>query len=346
VVNTRFLLCIAAVFVVNSHLESFYPKPAFAGDGLIGYGVFFFVSGLGLALSSRRKMRPFHEFYWRRFIRIYPTVWLITIPTAIIADLYSAPDKMPFFHMKYSDYVFKFIWPTENTFVAPLMICYIILYALLRMRPPKSILITIVFLLMPFGWIWTVVHAYGREIYELPLGAWMWRIAYCQILLFGAWLGFHMPRSKSLTYRRFLSDCIGFVLLLGVFIFLKSQMNSGILIDWYPSLFFFVAGMLWLLFRIACNPQLIKILGALGPISFLIQLLGACCLEVYFVHVLLVSWNWLEALRFPLNILLLWILLIPLSYFAERIVSWIRSGCRQFTWNIPSAAGEIWGQSP
>jgi peptidoglycan/LPS O-acetylase OafA/YrhL len=51
-VNTRFLLFIAAVFVVNSHLEAFYPNPVLAGDGLIGYSLFFFVAGLGLALSG------------------------------------------------------------------------------------------------------------------------------------------------------------------------------------------------------------------------------------------------------------------------------------------------------
>ena len=95
-VNTRFLLFVAAVFVVNSHLESFYPNRSLAGDGLIGYGVFFFVSGLGLALSSRVKVRPFPEYYWRRIVRIYPTLWLMTIPAAIIRDLIYAPARMPY----------------------------------------------------------------------------------------------------------------------------------------------------------------------------------------------------------------------------------------------------------
>ena len=324
-INKRFLLCVGAVFVVNSHLEAFYPNRALAGDGLIGYGVFFFVAGLGLALSSRQKMRPFHEYYWRRIARIYPTLWFITIAAAIARDLYYEPARMPFFHLKITDYVFKFIWPTENTFVAPLMVCYIILYILLRLRPPKSILTAILILVAPFGWIWTIEHSYGGEIYTRPLGAWMWHIAYLQVLLLGAWAGFHLPRSESLTKRRFAIDGAVFMLLLGIYIFAKYNFNSGVHRDLYPILFFFLAAMLWLLLRIACNPQLARVLNALGPGALLINLLGACCLELYFVHVLLLPWPWLISLRFPLNILLLWVLLIPLSYLAERIVNWMKT---------------------
>jgi peptidoglycan/LPS O-acetylase OafA/YrhL len=338
-INTRFLLCIAAIFVVNSHLENFYPKPSFAGDGLIGYGVFFFVSGLGLALSSKRKLRPFHEYYWRRFIRIYPTVWLITIPAAVITDLIYEPARMPFFHLKVMDYVYKFIWPTENTFVGPLMICYIILYVLLKLHPPKSLMAAILILMVPFVWIWMSTHSYGRDIYTHPIGWWLWRVAYCQILLFGAWLGFHNPAPESLTKRRFWGDCTGFVFLLVVYVIAKYSFNAGKFSDLYPILFFFVAAFSWLLFRIACNPQLGKIVAALGPGAFLVNLLGACCLEVYFVHVLLISWPWLSALRFPMNILMLWVFLIPLSYLSERIVAWIRSGLRRFSWQLPPSAG-------
>jgi peptidoglycan/LPS O-acetylase OafA/YrhL len=336
-VNTRFLLFIAAVFVVNSHLEFFYPNPSMAGDGLIGYGIFFFVSGLGLSLSCKRKLRPFPEYYWRRFIRIYPTLWLITIPADIIKQMISSPGRMAFLHQKPSYYILKFLWPTENTFVGPLMVCYLILYLLLWLRPPKSILVAILILVAPFAWIWALVHPYGRNIYMHPIGTWMWRIAYCQILLLGAWFGYHLPRSTSLTRRRFFVDSIGLIFLLGSYIFAKSRFNSGSFADLYPTLFLFLAGMLWLLLRIACNPQLAGVLALLGPGAVLVDLIGACCLEVYFVHIFLVSWPWLVASRFPLNILLLWILLVPLCYLTERIVSWIRSGCREFSWRIPPA---------
>jgi hypothetical protein len=259
---------------------------------------------------------------------------LIIIPAAIIKDFLYAPGQMPFFHQKFIDYIYKYIWPTENTFVGPLMICYIILYLLLLRRPSQSILAAILILLAPLGGIWFMAYSYGSDMVSHPAGWWLWRIAFLQILLLGAWLGFHLPDSKLLTKRRLFQDSAGFLLVLGAYIFVKYMFNSGHFSYLYPLLFFIVACMLWWLFRIACNPHLAGILMALGPAAFLINLLGACCLEVYFVHDLLISWRWLASLMFPLNILLLWIFLIPLAYLAERIVSWIRSGCRRFSWRL------------
>jgi peptidoglycan/LPS O-acetylase OafA/YrhL len=328
------------VFVVNSHLESFYPNPAFAGDGLIGYSLFFFVSGLGLTLSSKKQLRSFRDYYWRRFIRIYPTLWLLTIPPLIIKSIIHAQRPIPFFHQNFVDYLYNYLWPTENTFVGPLMVCYVILYLLLRHRPQKTILIAILALLAPLIGIWLMTHSLGRDMGSHPVGWWLWRIAFLQILLLGAWLSFHLPESKSLTKRRLFLDGAAFLVILCIYIFLKYAFNTGHFSDFYPLLFFIVAGMLWPLFRISCNPHLNEILLPRNPTGVLINLLGTCCLEIYFVQDLLISWHWLSSRTFPFNILLLWILLIPSAYLAERIVSWIRSGFRDFSWKFPSS--ESW----
>src|SRR5689334_21784329 len=108
-VNTRVLSTLAAILIVNSHMEGYYPIPVLAGDGLFGYGLFFFIAGIGLGLSAKRDLRSFGPYYWRRFARIYPTYWLMRLGYAFVTNEWSTltPWKA----------LIVFVWPTENTFV-------------------------------------------------------------------------------------------------------------------------------------------------------------------------------------------------------------------------------------
>src|SRR3954463_12010645 len=118
-VNTRFLLAIAAILIVNSHLEAFYPVSYLAGDGLFGYGLFFFIAGIGLGLSAKRELRSFGDYYWRRIARVYPTYWLMRLTFAFVDG--DVVEMTPLSAAKI------FIFPTETTFIGALMVDYALL---------------------------------------------------------------------------------------------------------------------------------------------------------------------------------------------------------------------------
>src|SRR6266436_2591637 len=77
--NTLLLQAAAAVLIANSHLEGLYPKSWMAADGFIGNSMFFLLSGYGISLSLKSKPQSFPSYYWRRILRIYPTVWIVQV---------------------------------------------------------------------------------------------------------------------------------------------------------------------------------------------------------------------------------------------------------------------------
>lgn len=327
-VDTRFLLFLAVLLVVNSHLEAFYPRPYFAGDGLIGYALFFFVSGLGLALSAGRGLRSFPQYYYRRILRIYPTVWLVVIPEAIVTGAiltFSA-----------RDFVSRFIWPTHNTFVGPIMIDYALLYLALRPRSARFIAGVIAALAVPAVFIWVKVGHLGNGIYQDPLGIHLATIANFAAMLLGAYFGFRLPGRLG-TFRR---DAALLVVTLLAYIALKVSFIGGHHKSLYPTLYLLTFAMLYWLVRIACSTGLEDLLGRVRPAAFLINLLGVSCLEAYFVHdIIVVHWpGFAAALPCPLNVVALWCLVIPGAYALERLASWARTGFSRFSWRLDTSA--------
>lgn len=327
-IDTRFLLFCAVVLVVNSHMEAYYPRPYFAGDGLIGYALFFFVSGLGLALSAKRGTRSFFQYYYRRILRIYPTVWLVVIPEAIVTGAiltFSA-----------GDFVSRFVWPTHNTFVGPIMIDYALLYLALLPRSARFIAGTIAALAVPAVFIWIKVGHLGNGIYQDPLGIHLATIANFEAMLLGAYFGFRLPERLA-TFRR---DSALLMVTLLAYIALKYSFIGGHHKSLYPTLYLLTFAMLYWLLRMACSTGLERLQGRLRPVAFVINLLGVCCLEAYFVQdLVVVHWKGLAtALPCPLNVIALWCLVLPGSYVLERLASWARTGFSKLSWRLDTSA--------
>lgn len=327
-VDTRFLLFLAVLLVVNSHLEDYYPRPYLAGDGLIGYAIFFFVSGLGLALSAKRGMRSFPHYFYRRVLRIYPTVWLVVVPEAIVTGA--------LFAFSARELVWHFVYPTNNTFVGPIMIDYALLYFALLPRNPRVLAGIIVALAVPAVVIWIKVGHLGSGIYQDPLGIYLATIAYFEAMLLGAYAGFRLPERLG-TFGR---DAVLFFVTLGAYVALKLSFIGGHHKSLYPVLYLLTFVMLYWLVRIACSTGLQGLLGRARPLAFLVNLLGTCSLEAYFVHALIVvHWKaFATALPFPLNLVALWVLVIPGSFLLERVASWARTGFKKFTWRPDASA--------
>src|ERR1700722_17050247 len=125
--DTDFMRAAAALLICNSHLKYFYPFRWLAGDGLLGNSMFFFLSGFGIALSIKSIRLGFFSWYSRRIKRIYPAAALCTVFFYLL--LYHRwRDWHPL------DYVHAYIWPTPYDYVMLIMVVYIFIYGMLRIR--------------------------------------------------------------------------------------------------------------------------------------------------------------------------------------------------------------------
>jgi peptidoglycan/LPS O-acetylase OafA/YrhL len=321
--NTRFLLMAAALLIVNSHLEAYYPVPYLAGDGLLGLSLFFFISGIGVTLSAQRGMRSFYQYYWRRIMRIYPTLWLITIPAALIRGELAHATPLAL--------VERFIWPTANTFVGPLMVCYVLLYFVLRMQSAQLTLSLMLLLYLPqIPLIWTTAHS-DKSLVFTTAGLWIAWITNFQIMLLASFLALRLQKIRR---ERFVLDVTGCAVLSLTFIVMKFvfvRKQAGWL---FPLLYLNATVLFIFLFRIASSNELAAVLSRIRPVAFLIAFVGGCTLEIYFIQELLVPRPQLQHIRFPLNVLALWALLIPCAFLVQRIVAWMRTGFRKFDLTI------------
>ena len=106
-----FLRAMAAIFITNSHYVGVYPIDIIANGGLLGDVLFFSLSGFVL-INIRES---FLNWYRHRFLRIYPTIWIITT-FYIIFGFYNFND---FTFLNY------YIYPTYYHFIASIIVLYI-----------------------------------------------------------------------------------------------------------------------------------------------------------------------------------------------------------------------------
>ena len=82
------LLFIATCLITNSHFDTLYGSYSFLSTGgMIGNGLFFFVSGYTMYLSLQRiRINRNEIIFWftRRFVRIYPAYWVYLIVNQVV----------------------------------------------------------------------------------------------------------------------------------------------------------------------------------------------------------------------------------------------------------------------
>ena len=313
-INTRFLLAIAAVLIVNSHLEAFYPVSFLAGDGLFGYALFFFITGIGLGLSAKRELRSFKDYYWRRIARIYPTYWLFRITFAFLDNDFAKMTPRQAFKV--------FIFPTDPTFIGALMVDYVLLYLVLRKQDMNVIRKTIYWLMIPVAALWIYLIPQMHLMQAMSLDWLFAGLIDFQMMLMGCYLAAKVGPTRK---YRFGWDSVAIFGLFGVYVTMRLGLQRGSVPSVaYPVLFVFLAGIFYFLFQIACSYELEAILKRLPRLGQLITWIGICTLELYFVHERFKVFTWLQQIVFPLNILALWALSLPLAIVIEKQVTQFR----------------------
>lgn len=130
-----FLRALAAILITNSHYTGVYPIDILASGGLLGDVIFFALSGFVLVNIKE----DFLNWYKKRLIRIYPSIWIITL-VYIVLGFYT------FDNWSIGSY---FIYPTYYHFIASIVVLYVPYYFIVKnqyfkSRVPSIMLITFI----------------------------------------------------------------------------------------------------------------------------------------------------------------------------------------------------------
>jgi peptidoglycan/LPS O-acetylase OafA/YrhL len=313
-VNTRFLAAIAAALIVNSHLEAFYPVSYLAGDGLFGYGLFFFIAGIGLGLSAKKEQRPFRDYYWRRFARVYPTYWLFRLLFAVFDN--------DFAKMTPAKAFITFIFPTETTFIGALMVDYAILYFVLRPRDPELIKKTMYAFLLPVLGLWLYKLPEMHKLQAMSLNWLFSGFMQFEMMLLGAYMGATVGPTRK---YRFGWDSVAVMFFFAVYVVMRLGLQrSSVPASFYPLLFALLTLIFYFLFHIATSYELDAILKRVPRLAQLMTIIGVVTLELYFVHERFKTVTFLQEIVFPLNIVVFWAICLPIAVVVEKGVSAFR----------------------
>ncbi len=307
--DTALMRAAAALLIANSHLESFYPYPWLAGDGLIGNALFFFLSGFGIALGSHSRDRGFFRWYFRRIVRIYPSVILAVLLIQILLLRKPPPPTV-------SEYVRMFIFPTNYPFIGHVMVVYLVLFWLLK--PVSNIPLLIA----------TIACFVIEAIYAIPLvakwppgqhlalGQMEWGTHYFYftgIAYLGALVARLCPRPTWSFAASFVAITITFI----GYVALKLVMMRGHFAKEFFVLHLVTAVICLQLLQLSASNGTHSILKKIKPLGAFITLLAGITLEMYIIQSHTEYSSWMVSKGFPIDLIIFW----PVTIIAAVILA-------------------------
>jgi len=315
-IDTTIVRAIAALVVVNSHLEHFYPVRWLAADGLLGNSLFFLLAGYGLVRSAERGLQPFPKWYWRRVLRIYPALLIAGPVFALgIERQYLVWTPLQALH--------ELVWPTGFSFIEIIMPFYVLMYPMLAARRRWVYIAAIGVAAVVY------VVAYAHDIRALPanepleLGArtkWVHDPAYFAVFALGGWLGWSRRSfSRSFTLRAQAAIAVALV-----YFGAKYAMVRGHGVRAYAVLHLLVFALCYFLFVTLSDRRVVAAARSVRPLWWLLALVGGLTLEIYLVHSYVVAFDWLARLPFPLNQALFWPMMLAFAFLLGKAATWAR----------------------
>ncbi len=310
-VDTLFLRAVAILLITNSHLDSLYAtgSVSFLGTGgALGNSLFFMLSGLGLGLGTSKKgLQPFRSWMHRRISRIYPSIWIVVLLLAL--GLEGAWQ-----HWAGMDYLHEFFYPTSYWFISALVVFYILLYPLLKNQQKPFLVSVFFFLFIPYLFFYLTMV--DLSIFSVENSGYFKWIYYFQIMLFGTWLAKRYSRIKAQPPSRW--DILAFLLTLMGYGVIKVLIEFGYgtefqgLVQWLMFPFVYYA------LKLAQHPWVASICKH-GWAGVFVMILGTATLEIYLVQHHIYSLPFLQAIPFPLNILIFALICIPVAYGVHKL---------------------------
>ncbi len=306
-VDTTFLRGIAILLIVNSHLDLFYPISNLATGGAVGNSLFFMLSGYGLYFSLNRNRLNFFEYYSKRFVRIFPPVWISLLLVWIPIQLYYGECvNAPLF-----DIVGNFFWP-PFWFLKAILTMYIFIYFLIRIniKFKYCAMLSVYFLL--YFWKYANLDLSIFSVETLPFKI----INYSGMMVFGTYLAKHTLKIK---YCRldflFFVVCILLVYIQKIFFnfhfFQTIQFMQQFLL--YPTTFFFLR---------CAKSKFVHDLMINTFIGRMLILLSSITLEIYIVHTVVREFMHSWGVFFPMNVFLFVVGSVILAWIVNKMSSY------------------------
>jgi peptidoglycan/LPS O-acetylase OafA/YrhL len=309
--DTFFIRFLAIFLITNSHLDSLYPIPYLGTGGALGNSLFFMLSGYGLALSGQVNDRPFLQWYWRRILRIYPSL----IVVVAIIDLWLGKGWQTW---TLGDYFAGFIWPTPAWFVSALMIFYVVFFLIMKIGRPVAYVMVILALFIPYFYFYFNYMDLTQYTIEGP-SYFKW-IFYLQIMLFGGYLACRKGTITGITVMHLLLLFAGLALYYGILIMIKFGYGGR-----FQALIHVITfSVVYLILILSRSRFVIEKIMSQKALNFVITLIGGLTLEIYLLQYTVYSNSYIQSLAFPLNIALFWIAVIILSKILHMTSGFIR----------------------
>ncbi|MBC7784033.1 MAG: acyltransferase family protein [Burkholderiales bacterium] len=307
--DTSVLLAIAALLIINSHLEAYYPRPWMAADGLLGVSIFYMLSGFGVQCSLLGRKQSFLDYYARRLWRLYPAVIIVVLAAHLLRGS-AITDMSP------GQLFAAFIWPTNYTYVIWIVPFYAIIYFTGRGATMKRSLWILA--LLAIGYAASAVRDAAAPGFpaHLQLGnlSLLNQTMYYALAFFiGAALAVSADRI-DISGRTWLLLGVMILIAVGLYVAAKYVMVvRGQGSAAFPVLHALVLFICVAAFFVTTHDLTMRPLRKVPLLALGITLLAAITLETYVVHQALAHWSKLVAIRFPLNIAALVGLTIALS---------------------------------
>ena len=317
--DTLVLRCLAALLIVNSHLEGFYPIRQLAADGLLGDSLFFLLSGWGLVLSERRSRRDFPRWYARRSARLHPSIFLVVF-------LFDYLPHSGWSSWSLADYLLNFGWGRSYGFVGQILTFYVLFFGIMRCGSRTLFLAALSALFLPYA----ALPILGRS--DALFHAFHW-IFYFQMMLFGGWLALS-PEPIAPGGVRELMALLG---LMSLYVATRVASASGRLGDAIFPPYLLIFPITYALLRLARADWLEQGLRKTPGLSRAVGWIGGSTLEIYLIHYQVLGLRPVTSLAFPLNVVAILIVSVVLARLLALAAGWLRDASR---WDGP------WGGSP
>lgn len=301
-----FLMFIAILLVVNSHIEEMYVNglKCLSTGGVIGDALFFFCSGYKLFIS---RCDRFDEWYRRRVARIYPTVLVWDIIAGALLNLPFSVQNL------FDGWV-----PAGYWFIKCIMFHYVLLYVVRRY------LLDYLSEVMAFAWIvvltwWCVEYSPSFAMAMLGASKFEWGYMFIYMLLGGV-MALKSPDSHY-TVRKATAclalSCIGHYGCL----YMTTRYSQC-----YPIRIMFLLPLTGIILSLHHLSRTTKIIGLMNS-SFgtVIAFLGGLCLEVYITSPFLETDSYNRF--FPLNVIVFFVCVFMVAYVIRIITRFVLQTC-------------------
>ena len=289
----------AILLITNSHFAPLYVKgEALATGGAFGVALFFFCSGFTLFLKPMGEARNFFNWYKRRILRIYPSVFAFAVVAGFLFDKTWRIDLHRY---------------DGGWFIDCIMVYYILIFFIG------------VFFQKRLGWMLVlnllVLAAFFLYQYKDP-DFFMYKDPFQRLVFFTCMLlGAMMGQSTTKPKARPLLDISMLVLCTVCYygLLVVSTKYGNLLLIQYLSVFPLL-GVLYYFYKIF-SAEWAKRVYRSSVANVVIRVIGGLCLEIYLVQfkVITVKLNHL----FPLNLLLVFIAILGVAYLTRCLARFL-----------------------